>query len=142
MEAGVDTSRMKRAIYQMPADVEQALAERGLTHPYSARPAYQQNDYVGWITRAKRGGTRQKRLNQMLDELETGGVYMGMKMGRRQQAPVGRLRPADDKMSSSGPAPRRPGAAARGSAPSSPNSTTARLGSFLLLAGQELNAKR
>jgi uncharacterized protein YdeI (YjbR/CyaY-like superfamily) len=46
---------------------------------YLARPPYQQNDYIGWITRAKLESTKQKRLNQMLDELELGGVYMKMK---------------------------------------------------------------
>ena len=46
---------------------------------YLSRPAYQQNDYIGWITRAKLESTRQKRVNQMLDELERGGVYMKMK---------------------------------------------------------------
>jgi len=46
---------------------------------YTERPAYQQNDYVGWISRAKREETRKKRLQQMLDELEKGGVYMKMK---------------------------------------------------------------
>jgi hypothetical protein len=45
---------------------------------YEERPAYQQNDYIGWITRAKRQATREKRLHQMLDELEIGGVYMNM----------------------------------------------------------------
>ena len=47
--------------------------------PYRARPMYQQNDYVGWITRAKRPETRQKRLDQMLEELTVGGVYMKMR---------------------------------------------------------------
>jgi len=79
METSIDTSRMKREIHEMPQDVEQALNERGLIQAYNARPAYQQNDYVGWITRAKREETRLKRLNQMLDELEAGGVYMRMK---------------------------------------------------------------
>jgi len=46
---------------------------------YHARPAYQRNDYIGWVTRAKREAMKQKRLNQMLDELERGGVYMNMK---------------------------------------------------------------
>ncbi len=46
---------------------------------YEARPAYQRNDYLGWITRAKRPETRSKRLHQMLDELAQGGVYMGMR---------------------------------------------------------------
>jgi uncharacterized protein YdeI (YjbR/CyaY-like superfamily) len=63
----------------MPADVERVLNDRDLMKDYRARPAYQQNDYVGWITRAKRPQTREKRLNQMLHELEQGGVYMNMK---------------------------------------------------------------
>jgi hypothetical protein len=36
------------------------------------------NDYIGWINRAKLQKTKEKRLNQMLDELEIGGVYMKM----------------------------------------------------------------
>ncbi len=62
----------------MPPDVETALANRGLTEAYHARPPYQQNDYIGWITGAKRAETRQKRMDQMLDELAQGGVYMKM----------------------------------------------------------------
>ena len=79
MEASIDTSRMKREIYPMPDDIRGVLLARGLTERYDARPAYQQNDYIGWISRAKRPETRQKRINQMLDELEGGGVYMKMK---------------------------------------------------------------
>ena len=79
MEASVDTSRMKRDIYPMPDDIRSLLDERGLKRAYDARPAYQQNDYVGWIGRAKRPETRRKRIDQMLDELELGGVYMKMK---------------------------------------------------------------
>ncbi len=45
---------------------------------YGERPFYQRNDYLGWIGRAKRAETRAKRIAQMLDELEEGGVYMGM----------------------------------------------------------------
>jgi len=45
---------------------------------YRARPDYQRNDYIGWITRAKRPDTRAKRIGQMLDELDRGGVYMNM----------------------------------------------------------------
>ena len=47
-------------------------------HDYRARPAYQQNDYLGWIAQAKRADTRLRRIEQMLDELERGGVYMKM----------------------------------------------------------------
>lgn len=64
--------------HPMPEFVAQALQEYGLTQDYHARPAYQQNDYLGWITRAKREETRNKRLQQMLDELQRGGVYMNM----------------------------------------------------------------
>ena len=46
---------------------------------YRERPAYQQNDYIGWIEKAKREETKMKRLAQMLSELEGGGVYMKMK---------------------------------------------------------------
>lgn len=74
-----DYSNLKRPRYAMPDFVEQVLGERGLMAAYKARPAYQQNDYLGWIERAKRDETKQKRLRQMLDELETGGVYMNMK---------------------------------------------------------------
>ena len=62
----------------MPAFVRRALAARRLTRVYNARPAYQRNDYLGWIARAKRPETRHKRLDQMLDELKRGGVYMNM----------------------------------------------------------------
>mgnify|MGYP001224219217 CR=1 FL=1 len=79
MEASVDTSRLKREINPMPDDIRSLLDERGLTAAYNARPAYQQNDYLGWIARAKRPETRQKRIDQMLEELERGGVYMRMK---------------------------------------------------------------
>jgi len=63
----------------MPDFMRAALTERGLMDAYHSRPAYQQNDYIGWITRAKQEATKQKRLKQMLDELEKGGVYMQTK---------------------------------------------------------------
>ena len=68
-----------RPLYPMPEFMREALETRGLMQAYNARPPYQRNDYIGWITRAKRVETREKRLNQMLDELEKGGVYMNMK---------------------------------------------------------------
>jgi hypothetical protein len=69
----------KRERYEMPDYIRAALMSRNVMEAYLARPPYQQNDYIGWITRAVRGSTRVKRLNQMLDELEHGGVYMRMK---------------------------------------------------------------
>ena len=46
---------------------------------YLKRPPYQQNDYIGWIERAKKEETKNKRIEQMLEELKIGGVYMKMK---------------------------------------------------------------
>jgi len=71
-------SRLKRPRYSMPDFVKKALISRGLLEAYRQRPAYQQNDYIGWITRAKRQATVEKRLAQMLDELESGDKYMKM----------------------------------------------------------------
>ncbi len=68
-----------RPRYEMPDFIRDALNARGVMDAYQSRPPYQQNDYIGWITRAKTEDTRQKRINQMLDELERGGVYMKMK---------------------------------------------------------------
>jgi uncharacterized protein YdeI (YjbR/CyaY-like superfamily) len=62
----------------MPDDVREVLEQRGLMAEYEARPAYQRNDYLGWMARAKREATRRKRLEQMLDELARGDVYMNM----------------------------------------------------------------
>lgn len=62
----------------MPAFVRSALDERGLTEAYNARPPYQRNDYLGWIIGAKQEATRMKRLDQMLEELEGGRLYMNM----------------------------------------------------------------
>lgn len=68
-----------RPRYEMPEFFRDALKSRELMDAYLSRPPYQQNDYIGWITRAKLETTMQKRLDQMLDELEHGGVYMKMK---------------------------------------------------------------
>jgi hypothetical protein len=76
-------SRLKRPRYPMPDFIKEGLIKRGLMEAYRDRPAYQQNDYIGWITRAKRQTTITKRLNQMLDELEQGDVYMKMAYKRK-----------------------------------------------------------
>ncbi|MDD5057681.1 MAG: YdeI/OmpD-associated family protein [Sideroxydans sp.] len=72
------TIRTKRERYPMPPFIRDALAAKNLTQAYDARPPYQRNDYIGWITRAKLPATQQKRLEQMLDELEKGDAYMKM----------------------------------------------------------------
>ena len=69
---------LKRDIHPMPADIAEALEARGLRARYDERPDYQRNDYLGWIAAAKRPETRRKRLDQMLDELDVGDVYMNM----------------------------------------------------------------
>jgi uncharacterized protein YdeI (YjbR/CyaY-like superfamily) len=68
----------KRPTHAMPADVKSALEAGGVAAAYRDRPAYQRNDYVGWITQAKQAATREKRIHQMVSELKAGGVYMGM----------------------------------------------------------------
>lgn len=73
-----DFSNLKRPRHPMPNFVREALIEHDLMDAYESRPPYQQNDYVGWINRAKRQETKDKRLNQMLDELRRGDVYMKM----------------------------------------------------------------
>ncbi len=73
-----DYSKLKRPGHALPGFVKQALKKRGLLDAYQKRPAYQQNDYIGWIDEIKLPEIKQKRLDQMLDELEKGGVYMGI----------------------------------------------------------------
>ncbi len=62
----------------IPRFVSSELDARGLRQAYDERPAYQQRDYVSWISGAKREPTQLRRLEQMLEELETGNVYMNM----------------------------------------------------------------
>lgn len=69
----------KRVRHPMPDFVRVALKTANLVDQYNARPPYQRNDYIGWITKAKLEETRNRRLAQMLDELRRGGVYMKMK---------------------------------------------------------------
>lgn len=74
----IDGSRLKRKINPMPQDVEERLNRENLMDAYRRRPPYQQNDYLGWILKAKRPETREKRITQMLEELRNGDKYMGM----------------------------------------------------------------
>ncbi len=78
MKNQLNSEKMTRMVYDIPDDVAHALTGGGLWDHYRARPPYQQNDYIGWITRGKRQETREKRLKQMLDELRAGDAYMGM----------------------------------------------------------------
>lgn len=67
----------------MPAFIRSALTNHSLLEAYKERPAYQQNDYIAWITRAKREETKEKRLTQMIEELQKGNRYMNMKWSGR-----------------------------------------------------------
>lgn len=78
MSKSPSNENLKREIQQIPDFVRDALKARKLVDKYEERPAYQRNDYLMWIGKAKGEATKQKRLNQMLDELESGGVYMRM----------------------------------------------------------------
>lgn len=71
--------RLKRDLHIMPDFMRRALEDGGAMDLYAARPAYQQNDYIWWISSAKREATKAKRLEQMLEELRKGDVYMGMR---------------------------------------------------------------
>lgn len=79
-------SGLSRPIQPMPGDVAERLERSGLAALYATRPAYQRNDYLGWIAGAKRPQTREKRIARMLEELQKGNVYMGMawRPGRAQ----------------------------------------------------------
>jgi uncharacterized protein YdeI (YjbR/CyaY-like superfamily) len=81
-----DTTSLKRPVNKMPAHIIELLSKEGLTEAYNARPAYQRNDYLGWISRAKLEATQHKRTAQMIAELKKGDVYMNMDWppGRKQ----------------------------------------------------------
>lgn len=58
--------------------VKEAIVQSGVKEDYENRPEYQRNDYLMWINGATKMETKQKRLDQMISELKTGGVYMKM----------------------------------------------------------------
>jgi hypothetical protein len=60
----------------MPGFVKSALAKHKLLDAFRARPEYQRNDYLTWLD-AKLPDQRTARLNQLIDELTKGDVYMG-----------------------------------------------------------------
>ena len=62
----------------MPDFIREALIQNDVMQLYNDRPPYQKNDYLGWITRAKKDETKQKRLIQMIEELKAGNLYMNM----------------------------------------------------------------
>lgn len=71
-------SALKRPVQPMPDALDAILISQGLRDAYDARPAYQRNDWLAWIARAKKPETREKRIASMLGELAQGHGYMGM----------------------------------------------------------------
>ena len=61
----------------MPGNVRSALERRTLMDAYLARPEYQKAEYLKWIALAVGPAAKQKRLDQMLEELAKGGVFKG-----------------------------------------------------------------
>lgn len=63
-----------------------ALLTHNLLTAFNARPAYQRDDYLGWIGRAQIDSIKEKRLAQMLDELARGNVFMKLVFRRKDSA--------------------------------------------------------
>jgi hypothetical protein len=68
----------------MPDFVRDALLEHWLIETYLSRAPHQQNDCIGWITRAKRHATKEMRLTQML-LVESGDKYKNMDYRPKQR---------------------------------------------------------
>jgi uncharacterized protein YdeI (YjbR/CyaY-like superfamily) len=62
-------------VSELPAFIRDALESRGLLEAFARRTAAQRDHYVRRILRAVRSATVEKRLEQMLAELE-GDLYM------------------------------------------------------------------
>ena len=68
-----------RPHYPMASFIRETLNERDLMKSYKESTSTLSIERLHRLAyRAKLEATRQKRLNQMLDELESGGVYMKM----------------------------------------------------------------
>jgi hypothetical protein len=59
-------TKLKRPRYPISEYVQEALEEYLLVKAFEERPAYQQNDYIGWITRAD-----QQKAQIVVDEYES-----------------------------------------------------------------------
>jgi uncharacterized protein YdeI (YjbR/CyaY-like superfamily) len=69
---------LQRPVQPMPPEEAEAIQVSELRIAYDARAPYQRNDDLSWINRAKRADTKQKRLDQIIQELAAGDVYMRM----------------------------------------------------------------
>ncbi len=75
--SGPDRNLAAKSQHQMPGFVRKALEKHKLVDAFRARPAYQQNGYMGWIAEGKIQALMDKRLEQMIDELTKGNVFKG-----------------------------------------------------------------
>ena len=71
---------LTRIRHKLPDYIRDALNERKLMDAYRDRPDYQQNDYIGWITGAKRDETKQKALGAHLLRAGAGECWMSLKV--------------------------------------------------------------
>lgn len=64
--------------FDVPAHYESVLKDAGVYELYENRPYYQQKGWVQWIEGARRDSTREKRTQEMINELHD-GTYMPSK---------------------------------------------------------------
>jgi hypothetical protein len=83
-EANKSTGIRRKEILELPVYIKDILVKENVLEAYQNRPFYQRNDYIHWITSAKREETKNKRIKQMLAELKAGNVYMNMAYHRAQ----------------------------------------------------------
>ena len=72
----VEEEKLSGKVYLLPDFIDDFLKENKLDEAYEKRPAYQKNDYIGWIGRSRTEKILIKRLDQMVDELKDGNKYM------------------------------------------------------------------
>jgi hypothetical protein len=79
-----EEEKLSRSVNPLPDFIGDALRESNLEDEYRNRPAYQKNDYIGWIGRSRTEKTLIKRMDQMLEELKVGDTYMKMKYNPKE----------------------------------------------------------
>ena len=79
-------SSLTRKIQPIQQFIKDALEKNKVSEKYLEHPHYQQNDYIGWITKVKQEKTRSKRLNQMLKKLRNSNKYM--KYNAKRNSPL------------------------------------------------------
>jgi hypothetical protein len=66
-----------KAPQPMPGNVRGALAKRKLLDAFRDRPQYQQDEYLKSIALAAGPAAKQKRLDEMLEDLAAGDKFRG-----------------------------------------------------------------